>query len=162
MQFCVTHTSLRMRRNRSRPIRLVYTKVVFGNLGKTVVWGHATVKRVLSWWRHHGKCFWRWLHDAITMSSRDHSTMWSLIVFTMPLQCIQATFQCSDCWSLCCVSELRVVHCIKLWKNLRSGYNYPCHEGRQNMPTYGIRVCNVVMVMGKKIICGNRWAIPML
>ena len=143
-----------MQQNRSRPIRSVYTKVVFGNLGKTVAWGHAIVKRALSWWRHHGKCFWQWLHDAITMFSRACSTMRSLIVFTMLSQCIQATFQCSDRWSLCCISELQVVHHFKLWKSLRSGYNYPCHKGRQNMPIYGIHVCNVVMVMGKRLYVG--------
>ena len=161
-QFCITYTSLRMWQNRSRLIRLVYTKVVFGNLGKTVAWGHATVKRALSWWRHHGKCFWRWLHDAVTMSSRDRSTMRSLIIFTMPSQCIQATFQRSDRWLLCCISELRVVHHSKLWKSLRSGYNYPCHKGRQNMPIYGIHVCNIVTVWVKKIICRKHAAIPML
>ena len=160
MQFCITHTSLRMRWNHSRLIRSVYTKVVFGNLGKTVAWGHTTVKRALLWWRHYGKCFWWWIHNAITMSSRDHSTMWLLIIFMMLLQCIQATFQCSNRWLLCCISELQVVHCIKLWKSLRSGYNYPCHKGRQNMPIYGICVCNVVMVWVKKIYVGIAGPFP--
>ena len=151
MQFCITHTLLRVQQNHSRLNRSVYTKVVFGNLGKTVAWGHATVKGALLWCRHHGKCFWWWLHNAITMSSRDCSTMQSLIVFTMPPLCIQAMVQHSNCQLLCCISELWVVHHLELHKNVKFGYYYPCHKGRQNRPILWYLCLQCSDSMGKKI-----------
>ena len=44
----------------------------------------------------------------------------------------------------------KIIHSVNNLLKEPSGYNYPCHKGRQNMPIYGIHVCNIVMVMGKK------------